>query len=214
MKKPATETFTLLAERWTWITLGCVGYLIALYGIFVGLEFDLTMLTFPIVLLPLCFGGFALQERMKAVALCSAFIYLFLLVVLVHNTYFPSTVEMVLELFFVLLITIPAFLLRAPMYLLFGVGRTDAFLLLSGLLFLLLYVWAIVRVPRMKVGSLKLLLGVVVLSIFITSIECVSLGTGIRHVTDVSGLDRGLRNYYRVASENTVTPPVAPQRLR
>lgn len=191
----------MFRDRWSWIALGCIGYLMSLYGIFIGLHFAMTMLTFPIVILPAFFAAFSWSERMKAVSFSAIFIYLFLLVVLVRNTYFPSTAEMVLELFFVLLVTIPAFLLRAPMYLLFGVGRTDSLLLLSGLLFLLIYIWAIVRVPRMDARSYRSFFAVVLLSIFITSVECVSLGTGIRKVTEVSGLDQGLRNYYRVASK-------------
>lgn len=201
MKKNTQNTLSILRARCTWVTLGCLGYLLSLFGIFIGLESSLPLLTLPIVLLPLFFTSFSLEERLKTVAFSTIFIYLFLLVVLVRNTYFPSTTEMVFELFFVLLITIPAFLLRAPMYLLFGVGRTDALLLLSGLLFFLLYVWAIVRVPRMRKRELTILLSTVLVSVFITSIECISLGSGIRHMTEVSGMDQGLRNYYRVASK-------------
>lgn len=193
-----------LKQQWFWIAMGCTGYLLSLYAILLGLGFGIAVVGFPLVFLPMALQSFSLEERLKCTAVTAIIAYMVLLVILVNNSYFPTTAEMVLELFFVLLVTIPAFLLRAPMYMIFGIGSVDAILLVSGFLFLMLFVYAVVYLPRLRDETLKMMLSIFLVSIFITFNECIELGKGIYNVTQVSQADTSVRNYYRVAVHDRV----------
>ncbi len=191
----------MLRFQWFWITLGCLGYLFSLYGVLAGLGLPTVCLTLLIVLSPLLLTHLPLQVRLKGVTVAAVIMYFFSLVVLVENSYFPSTASMITELFFVLLVTIPAFIPRRPMYLLFGAGSVDQWLLLIGFLFLCLFLYGIVRLPHMQKRSLHMMLAMLLLAMYITTSECVALGQGIRMLSREEHIDRSVRDYYRVAMD-------------
>lgn len=189
----------MLKNQWFWICVGSFGYLVSLYAILLGMGYAAAGAALLLPIVPLCCPQFSIDDRLKASTSSCAISYMVLLVLLVNNSYFPSTMAMVIELFFILLITIPAFLIRTPMYLLFGSASVDAILMVSGFAFLMFFLYAIVYLPRLQERTLKMLLSIVCVSVFITFNECINLGMGISELSKISNEDATVRNYYRVA---------------
>jgi hypothetical protein len=200
-RKQTDSSPSILALPWFWIMTGSVGYLASLYAILLAMGHGIAIIGFPLVFVPLLVKQLPMLERLKIVSITALLAYMVLLLILVRNSYFPESAVMVLELFFILLITIPSFLIRAPLYQLLGVDTaTDSLLIISGCLFLVLFWLGIRRVHTFSHRSQLMMLAVVYISIFITSVECYDLGIGIQQITAVTELQNmTVRDYYRVA---------------
>lgn len=188
----------LLTLPWFWTMTVAIGFLLALCSVLIGIGFEASLLVLPLLAIPLLLRAFHIHERCKAVALTAVISYLFLLVILLTDPAFPTAQGRLLEFIQTIAITVPAFILRAPLYEFAGIQHTEIILGITSIIFAIFFWRLSAALDRVPAKIRKGILYVLILSMFITCIECYQLGKGIRKLHEIPGLEPSVRNYYRI----------------
>ena len=192
-----------LKEYWFWAALASLGYLFSMYGVLIGLNQSWAGLLLPLIFAPLAFPGMETSDRYKGFFFAAIFAYFVLLTILVRNSYYPDSAISIINLFFIFLFTIPAFLIRTPMYLLLQGANIDTVLTLSGCMFFGILVVLVKRAPLWQQAVQRVVISFFLISMCITMLECITLGESILELSSVpDAVENTVKKYYKVAILN------------
>ena len=171
----------LLHQRWFWLTVLVLGYVVALNGAVWGLGAHFILfLSVPTALLPLIPAYMPAQRRFRTTALLGVGTFFTLVGLILQTSYLELTVRNLLEMSGKLLLVIPSFFVRGPLQLFLGYSNTLT--LLSGAVVITLFSVAVYRVPRLSDRVLTIVFAVLFMSMFLGFVECIEFGKMLKDI--------------------------------